>query len=55
MIGQQTIAREIKNEIQRNLVIVKAHLYEKKTGKAPTEQQILRIVTDIDKEFIGTA
>ena len=55
MIGQQTLAREVINEIQRNLVLVKAYLFEKQTGEPPTERQILRIVSDIDKEFIGEA
>ena len=55
MIEQQTLAREVINEIQRNLVIVKANLFEKQTGEPPSENQILRIVSDIDKEFIGEA
>ena len=55
MIEHQTIPREVINEIQRNLVLVKAYLFEKQTGKPPSERQILRIVSDIDKEFIGEA
>lgn len=55
MIEQQTIPREVINEIHRNLVIVKACLFEKQTGEPPSERQILRLVSDIDKEFIGEA